>query len=127
MHEKPLDNSMASALLYLRERDGFGKDQGSHLKRYTAEGGVLDIGTNEGDVKIEYKDEFGRVNTAKEAFRQLSWKFHGKKHGARNAERRLQRIEEENRIKRLDMNAPPSLEALKKVQKNEKTPWMTLG
>ena len=29
-------------------------------------------------MKIEYRDEFGRLLKPKEAFRQMSYKFHGK-------------------------------------------------
>lgn len=51
------------------------------------------------DIRLEYRDEYGRVNTKKEMFRQISWQFHGKKASGRNLERRKQRLEQENRFK----------------------------
>ncbi|KAJ3278253.1 hypothetical protein HK104_002516 [Borealophlyctis nickersoniae] len=47
------------------------------------------------DVNLEYHDEYGRKLTAKEAFRQLSHKFHGKHSGKMKTEKRLKKIEEE--------------------------------
>jgi U4/U6.U5 tri-snRNP-associated protein 1 len=40
-------------------------------------------------VKIEYRDEFGRELTKKEAYRQLSYKFHGYGPGKKKLEKRL--------------------------------------
>ncbi|CAD7928659.1 unnamed protein product [Amoebophrya sp. A25] len=127
LHERPLDGSVSSALMYLRERNGFGKDQFNHHKREIVEGGVLEMDTQDGDVRIDYRDEFGRINTAKEQFRQISWNFHGKKHGGKNAERRKQRLEQENRVKKMDMSAPPTLKALQAVQKKDNKAYITLG
>ena len=49
------------------------------------------------EVKLEYRDEHGRLLTRKEAYRQLCYQFHG--HGAskKNEEKRLQQIERENK------------------------------
>ncbi|MBN3282951.1 SNUT1 protein, partial [Polyodon spathula] len=47
------------------------------------------------DVKIEYVDETGRKLTPKEAFRQLSHRFHGKGSGKIKTERRMKKLEEE--------------------------------
>ena len=45
----------------------------------------LEMSTLDGDIKLEYRDDFGRVQTPKEAFRSISWKFHGKAHGSKEA------------------------------------------
>ncbi|OWK17255.1 SART1, partial [Cervus elaphus hippelaphus] len=47
------------------------------------------------DVKIEYVDETGRKLTPKEAFRQLSHRFHGKGSGKMKTERRMKKLDEE--------------------------------
>lgn len=47
------------------------------------------------DVKLEYVDELGRQLNAKEAFRQLSHKFHGKGSGKNKTEKRTKKIKEE--------------------------------
>ncbi|KAF8420083.1 SART-1 protein [Tirmania nivea] len=48
-------------------------------------------------VKLEYKDEFGREMSAKEAFKYLSHQFHGKGSGKAKTEKRLKRIDEERK------------------------------
>merc|ERR1712146_55081 len=54
-------------------------------------------GKHDFDIKLEYKDEFGRKLTQKEAFRQLNYAFHGYGPGKKNQERRLKQLEEEKR------------------------------
>ncbi|KAK9463983.1 SART-1 protein [Lipomyces oligophaga] len=49
------------------------------------------------DVKIEYKDEFGRSMSTKEAFKHLSHQFHGKGAGKQKTEKKLKRIAEERK------------------------------
>ncbi len=47
------------------------------------------------EVKLHYVDEMGRDMTPKEAFRQLSHKFHGKGSGKKKTEKRTKKIMEE--------------------------------
>lgn len=49
------------------------------------------------DVNIVYYDEFGRALTAKEAWKALSHKFHGKGSGKMKTEKRLKKIAEEKK------------------------------
>ncbi|KAK9486949.1 SART-1 protein [Lipomyces starkeyi] len=49
------------------------------------------------EIKIEYKDEFGRVMGQKEAFKHLSHQFHGKGSGKGKTEKRLKKIENERK------------------------------
>ncbi|CAG8704502.1 5196_t:CDS:2, partial [Acaulospora morrowiae] len=51
------------------------------------------------DINLEYVDEFGNQLTPKEAFRQLSHKFHGKSSGKSKTEKRLKKLEEERKLK----------------------------
>ncbi|GAB5037800.1 u4 tri-snrnp-associated [Nannochloropsis oceanica] len=46
------------------------------------------------DVKIEYRDEDGRLLTTKEEFRRLNYKFHGFGSGAKKEAKRLKKIQE---------------------------------
>lgn len=48
---------------------------------------------DDGEVKLHYYDEWGRKMTPKEAFRQLSWKFHGKGPGKKQQEKRMVKVE----------------------------------
>ncbi|PPQ85384.1 hypothetical protein CVT25_006415 [Psilocybe cyanescens] len=49
------------------------------------------------DVNIVYYDDFGRALTAKEAWKALSHKFHGKGSGKMKTEKRLKKIAEEKK------------------------------
>ncbi|KAI9141454.1 SART-1 protein [Paraphysoderma sedebokerense] len=54
-------------------------------------------------VNLKYTDETGNELTAKQAFKQLSHKFHGKAPGKNKVERKLKKLEEEKR--RLNMSS----------------------
>lgn len=47
------------------------------------------------EIRLEYVDESGRMLNPKEAFRQLSHRFHGKGSGKRKTEKRQKKVEEE--------------------------------
>eukprot|EP00927_Polykrikos_kofoidii_P051603 TRINITY_DN45399_c0_g1_i1.p1 TRINITY_DN45399_c0_g1~~TRINITY_DN45399_c0_g1_i1.p1 ORF type:complete len:602 (+),score=145.11 TRINITY_DN45399_c0_g1_i1:252-2057(+) len=125
--EESLDLSCASGLAYLRARSQIGGDQDSHKNR-KSDNRPLEMSTLDGDIKLEYRDDFGRVQTPKEAFRAISWKFHGKVPGRKNMERRLLRLENEMRLKAMDpINELPTLRALRHVQTSDAKPYMVLS
>jgi len=127
LKEDELDMSAASGLAYLRARSQIGGDQDSHKFKKT-DNRPLEMSTVDGDIKLEYRDDFGRVQTPKEAFRAISWKFHGKVPGRKNMERRLLRLENEMRLKTMDpMSSLPTLRALRHVQGAESKPYMVLS
>lgn len=68
------------------------------------------------EVKLEYRDEHGRLLTRKEAYRQLCYQFHG--HGAskKKEEKRLQQIERENK-ERSSKASVGTLQSLMATQK----------
>ena len=53
------------------------------------------------EVKLEYRDQHGRLLTRKEAFRDLSYQFHGYGSGKRKEEKRLKQIAREQAEARL--------------------------
>jgi U4/U6.U5 tri-snRNP-associated protein 1 len=53
------------------------------------------------EIKLEYRDKFGRLLTRKEAFRDLSYQFHGHGSGKRKEEKRLQQVAREQAEGRL--------------------------
>eukprot|EP00931_Biecheleriopsis_adriatica_P076105 TRINITY_DN49859_c0_g1_i1.p1 TRINITY_DN49859_c0_g1~~TRINITY_DN49859_c0_g1_i1.p1 ORF type:complete len:624 (+),score=189.18 TRINITY_DN49859_c0_g1_i1:101-1873(+) len=127
LNEEGLDLSCASGLEYLRARSQIGGDQESHRIR-KLDNRPLEMSTVDGDIKLEYRDDFGRVQTPKEAFRSISWKFHGKVPGRKNMERRLLRLENEMRLKSMDpVESLPTLRALKHVQSSDAKPYMVLS
>lgn len=128
LKENPLDLSCASGLAYLRARAQMGNDQETH-KNKKSDNRPLEMSTVDGDIKLEYRDDYGRVQTPKEAFRAISWKFHGKVPGRKNMERRLLRLENEMKLKSLDVmgNGLPTLRALRHVQVADAKPYMVLS
>merc|ERR1719253_1223860 len=118
LSEELLDNSTASALQYLRSRNEVLMDQESHR---TSKGDNRPMEMNS-EIRLEARDEFGRIMTPKESFRQISWVFHGKRPGAKNSTKRLLRLENELKLKsemsREDIHLP-TMRALKSVQGSE--------
>lgn len=81
------------------------------------------------DVNIEYVDESGRKLTPKEAFRQLSHRFHGKGSGKMKTERRMKKLEDEALLKKMSSSDTPlgTVALLQEKQKSQKTPYIVLS
>ncbi|XP_077312642.1 U4/U6.U5 tri-snRNP-associated protein 1 [Lithobates pipiens] len=81
------------------------------------------------DVKIEYVDETGRKLCPKEAFRQLSHRFHGKGSGKMKTERRMKKLDEEALLKKMSSSDTPlgTVALLQEKQKAQKTPYIVLS
>lgn len=81
------------------------------------------------DVKIEYVEESGQKQTPKEAFRQLSHRFHGKGSGKMKTERRMKKLEEEALLKKMSSSDTPlgTVALLQEKQKSQKTPYIVLS
>ena len=67
-------------------------------------------------IKLEYRDKHGRLLTPKEAYRDLSYHFHGYGSGKRKEEKKLEQIAREQAETRLAAQAT-SLGALQATQK----------
>jgi U4/U6.U5 tri-snRNP-associated protein 1 len=119
LSEELLDTTTASAIAYLRSRNEILHDQDNHRAKET-DLKPLEMATKEGEIRLETRDEFGRVMTPKEAFQQMSWVFHGKRPGAKNEMKRLLRLENELKMKATDVEKSlPTMRALRKVQGSE--------
>jgi U4/U6.U5 tri-snRNP-associated protein 1 len=119
LSEDLLDTTTASALAYLRSRNEILHDQDNHRAK-ESDLKPLEMATKEGEIRLETRDEFGRVMTPKEAFQQMSWVFHGKRPGAKNEMKRLLRLENELKMKATDVEKSlPTMRALRKVQGSE--------
>ncbi|XP_051960514.1 U4/U6.U5 tri-snRNP-associated protein 1-like [Xyrauchen texanus] len=81
------------------------------------------------DIKIEYVDESGRKLCPKEAFRQLSHRFHGKGSGKMKTERRMKKQDEEALLKKMSSSDTPlgTVALLQEKQKSQKTPYIVLS
>eukprot|EP01125_Pyxidicula_operculata_P007700 TRINITY_DN2607_c0_g1_i4.p1 TRINITY_DN2607_c0_g1~~TRINITY_DN2607_c0_g1_i4.p1 ORF type:complete len:770 (+),score=295.69 TRINITY_DN2607_c0_g1_i4:436-2745(+) len=127
--ETLVGKGIASTLKLLRERGGA---NALHLEtpvgRSTDK--VVEGVNREGDiVRLEYKDERGREMTQKEAFRRLSYRFHGKAPGKAKVEKRLKKEEEELKRKQMSTTDTPlnTAEALQKAVEQTQKPYIVMG
>ncbi|KAI8484154.1 U4/U6.U5 tri-snRNP-associated protein 1 [Branchiostoma belcheri] len=81
------------------------------------------------DVKIEYIDETGRLLNPKEAFRQLSHRFHGKGSGKMKTEKRQKKLMEQEMVKKMSSIDTPlnTLAKLQEKQKETSSPFVVLS
>ena len=80
------------------------------------------------DITLSHEDEYGKPMTAKEAFRKLSHKFHGKKSGPKKQEKRLKKRNEQLLRKKMNNIDTPlgTLEKLKQTTKTLNKPFVVL-
>ncbi|CAB1112224.1 unnamed protein product [Ectocarpus sp. CCAP 1310/34] len=123
LHKQPLaKNGMAATLALLRpsgvlnekfHRSGRAKDARKHHGE--AEETRED---RESGAKLEYRDEWGREITRKEAFRNLCYKFHGYGSGKKKQEKRLKMVEEEKKKERaMDLQRLKTLQQTQEITK----------
>ncbi|KAJ1926497.1 hypothetical protein IWQ60_003740 [Tieghemiomyces parasiticus] len=81
------------------------------------------------DVRLEYTDEFGRSLGPKEAFRQLSHKFHGIYSGKGKTDKRLKKIELERKLMAAGSHDTPLHLAsiFQKQQEVRQSPYVVLS
>ncbi|KAL7302708.1 U4/U6.U5 tri-snRNP-associated protein 1 [Trichogramma pretiosum] len=81
------------------------------------------------NVKLEYIDDNGHLLNAKEAFRYLSHKFHGKGPGKNKVEKRMKKNEQESLLKRMSSTDTPlgTLNLLQAKQKETQLPFIVLS
>eukprot|EP00116_Pleurobrachia_bachei_P002022 sb/3462284/ len=81
------------------------------------------------DVRIVYTDNLGRELDSKEAFRQLSHKFHGKGSGKMKTEKRLKKALEQMALKKMDSEDTPlgSAALLREKQKDANAAYVVLS
>lgn len=79
--------------------------------------------------KLEYRNESGRELSEKEAFRELSHKFHGKKPGKQKAEKRTKKLEEKLVMMKMSSTDTPlnTVERMKQKQKDIGCAYLVLS
>ncbi len=93
MHRQPLARSSLAAAMNLLQQSG---DLGrSNIEERTGRAKDKAVGTSHEGVKLEYRDEYGRALTQKEAFRQMNYRFHGFGPGKKKQEKRIKKLKEE--------------------------------
>jgi U4/U6.U5 tri-snRNP-associated protein 1 len=79
------------------------------------------------NVELEYRDNKGRLLTAKEMYRQQSYVFHGKGPGKKKVEKRILREQLEEKMKNKDpTESSKTLRYLKTMQRKANTPFVVL-
>ncbi|PRW60335.1 SART-1 family DOT2 [Chlorella sorokiniana] len=143
--EKQIGTGLAGALAFLKDRgelDGGIEWAGrtNDSKKVNVQGleDVFTGGRQEDklaldvEVALTRKDEYGRILTPKEAFRQLCYRFHGIQPSKNTRERRAKKAAEEVAKKRAasELGATAeksSLQQMKEVQKQAAAPYVVLS
>ncbi|KAL9673174.1 hypothetical protein QQ045_029428 [Rhodiola kirilowii] len=132
IYEVPVGKGLYGALKLLKERGSLKESVewgGRNIdKKKSKLVGISD--TNEAkEIHIERVDEFGRIMTPKEAFRQLSHAFHGKEPGKMKKEKRIKQAQEELKMKKMKNSDTPSLsvERMREAQARLQTPYLVLS
>ena len=120
----PKSTSSISAVNYLiDEKFAAGDDRrggGGSRDRYS--GRVSEFQEKSGykpEVNLEYIDHEGRILNEKEAFRQLSHKFHGKGPGKNKIDKRMKKLMQESKLRQMSSIDTP-LNTVKKLQEKQK-------
>ncbi|KAK9507412.1 hypothetical protein O3M35_007271 [Rhynocoris fuscipes] len=81
------------------------------------------------NIKLEYIDDDGHILSAKEAFRYLSHKFHGKGPGKNKVEKRMKKNEQEGLMKQMSSTDTPlgTLQMLQQKQKETQSAFVVLS
>eukprot|EP00941_MAST-03F_sp_MAST-3F-sp1_P003810 g3810.t1 len=116
-------STMSSLLTLLRRRgDLNAKEKVSGRKTDSSKITSVSIPSmTGGKIKLEYRDTAGRLLTRKEAFRQLSYKFHGQKPGRKKQEKRILQLEQEKQRQQMSVDDTPLNIVSKMRQKQEAT------
>jgi U4/U6.U5 tri-snRNP-associated protein 1 len=88
VHRQPTFGGGVSSALMLLKQSGDLR-QKEELAGRARDERSLDPSATDFGVKLEYRDEFGRKLTQKEAYRQISYRFHGFGPGRKKMEKRL--------------------------------------
>ncbi len=127
---------LSAVLTQARHRGILGEERESSGRMYDQKGAALhaykdDAAKGEGadgkepSFSLDYYDEYGRKMTQKQAFRQLSWKFHGKGPSKKNREKRMIEVEKQLAEKTED-KAMAYMHALQAAQQSTKSAHVVL-
>uniref|UniRef100_A0A7S4C0S0 SART-1 family protein n=1 Tax=Chrysotila carterae TaxID=13221 RepID=A0A7S4C0S0_CHRCT len=129
VYEKPASSGMGAALQMARTRGMLGEERESAGRMFDMKGAGLhayEEDKEKSGVNLQYYDEFGRKMTQKQAFRQLSWKFHGKMPSKKRRERRMAEVEKQMAEQSKD-RAMEYMGALQQAQQSTKSAHVVLS
>ncbi|KIH57841.1 SART-1 family protein [Ancylostoma duodenale] len=81
------------------------------------------------EVNIHYVDDKGRIMDQKDAYRELSYKFHGRNPGKKQTEKRISRRDKKEMLKQMNSSDTPLGTLSKQLKKQEQlqTPYLVLS
>ncbi|KAL3642832.1 hypothetical protein CASFOL_013647 [Castilleja foliolosa] len=132
IHEAAVGKGLAGALKLLKDRGALketiewcGRNMDKKKSKLV---GIYDNDA-EKEIRIDRTDEYGRILTPKEAFRQHSHKFHGKGPGKTKQEKRMRQYEEDLKVEKMKNSDMPSLsvERMREAQAKLQTPYLVLS
>ncbi|XP_076341882.1 LOW QUALITY PROTEIN: U4/U6.U5 tri-snRNP-associated protein 1-like [Tachypleus tridentatus] len=123
-------HSDLQAQSYTIEEKFYDDDKASRRDR--SRGPLSDFKDKEGykpDVKLEYIGDSGRLLDAKEAFRYLSHKFHGKGPGKNKVDKRAKKLEQEAKLRQMSSTDTPlnTVNLMQEKQKELQSPYLILS
>ncbi|CAD7696669.1 unnamed protein product [Ostreobium quekettii] len=140
LRDRPLGKGVGAALEMFRDRgelahkfDWVGRTNDMKKGRLIGVDDVYTGGANDDrlaqsiEAALTRKDETGRILTPKQAFRELSYAFHGKGPSKNTVERRTRKMKEEYLRRRNNLNQEQQLEQLKRMQKVQKSAFVVLA
>ncbi|RQX67767.1 SART-1 family protein [Toxoplasma gondii CAST] len=125
MNENPMGHGLAEALKYLQSKNHYSLDK-MRQRRHRPDELPLHKPLGEKDIKIDHRDQYGNVMTPKDAFREISWRFHGKYPSLRKQEKKMKKMDIERKLLQNPMEALPTLSALQRLQEKEKASHLVL-
>ncbi|KAK2078591.1 hypothetical protein QBZ16_003431 [Prototheca wickerhamii] len=140
--DRAIGAGMAGALAFLQSRGELAqavewagrtndvkKAHGDGLNKVYTGGREADRVAMDVEVALTRKDEFGRLLTPKEAFRQQCHHFHGIFPSKNSVAKRQRQVEEEIKRKRVATGEQEStaMEQMRQVQKKQATPYVVLS
>ena len=128
LHETTTQGGLAGALEMARGRGMLGADGPTSGRMFDQKGAGLENYKEEGETSfnLDYHDEYGRKMTQKQAFRQLSWKFHGKGPSKKRREKRMMEMEKQMDDKGRDVGME-YMGVLAKAQEKTKSAHVVLS
>eukprot|EP00917_Polyrhabdina_sp_WS-2016_P014964 GHVP01032629.1.p1 GENE.GHVP01032629.1~~GHVP01032629.1.p1 ORF type:complete len:539 (-),score=163.28 GHVP01032629.1:3363-4979(-) len=123
--EEKLDGGVSGALELFRSKGDL-MDTFS-LGRHNRQNAPLHTSTGDGDIKLEYRNEFGEVMNLKQAFRAISWKFHGKEPGLKKQEKMMKKRALEKEFRKMPTEQLPSMIALRNSQETDGKKYVVLS
>ena len=129
LHDREVSSGLAAALQMARTRNMLGEEKEAAGRMFDSKGAGLhnyEEGSEaEKGVQLNYFDEYGRKMTQKEAFRQLSWKFHGKGPSKKRKEKRMAAFEAQM-TEQKDDRAMAYMGVLQRAQQSTKSAHVVL-